>query len=474
MGGIIPGGREEAMIFSSLIFVFLFLPVVLIVYHLVPARVKNLIILLASLIFYAWGEPVYVILILIMTAFCYVMGLDIEKHKGTPSAGYSLIEAVVVNLLILGFFKYYGFLIDTINGIFRLSIPIKTLAQPLGLSFYTFRAIAYLVDVFRGKTKAEHNIINFGTFLAMFPQLLCGPIDRYEDLSSQLTDRTVTRAGFGYGVELFLIGLAKKVLLADSIGKLYSAFVSMANESLSAVMAWLGILAFTFQIYYDFSGYSDMAIGLAGMFGFKIKKNFDYPYISKSITEFWRRWHISLGSWFRDYVYIPLGGNRVSAGRHILNILIVWALTGLWHGAAWTYIFWGLFYGLMLIFEKYVLMRIPLHPPAAVKMIYTMFFVMIGWVFFQSSSLPAAFSTLSVMFGGSHLFFGTDAAYYLRTYLLPLIICVLAATPWPYRLFRKLESRKPPAAAAAVGVLTIISTAFMVYDTYQTFFYVKF
>jgi alginate O-acetyltransferase complex protein AlgI len=464
------------MVFSSIQFIFIFLPAVLLLYFLVPGKARNAVLFFASLFFYAWGEPVYVILLLLSAAFNYVMGIDIENRRNQPRLlKRSLVYGIAVNLLLLGFFKYYGFLIGTVNGIFGSSIPYRELALPVGISFFTFRALGYLIDIERGKTEAQRNFLTFALFLCMFPQLTAGPIDRYADLERQLTERSVTRKKFAAGAELFILGLAKKVLLANNAAVLYRAFSEMTVGSISCVMAWLGMLAFTFEIYFDFSGYSDMAIGLAKMFGFEIKKNFDYPYLSRTVTEFWRRWHISLGSWFRDYVYIPLGGNRVSAGRHILNILIVWALTGLWHGAAWTFVFWGIYYGVVLIFEKYVLFRIPVRVPAFLSVLYTMLIVILGWVFFSSPDIGSAFATIGAMFGGGKGgILDADALFYLRSNALLLIVCAVCSSRLPIRIFRKLQTQKPAAAAAAASALMVLSMSFMVYDTYNPFLYFRF
>ena len=390
------------MIFSSVFFIFVFLPVVLLAYFLVPKKFKNVVILIASLIFYAWGEPIYIVLMVFSILFNYLSGLEIDdcKERGDVLKGkIAFWMAVGVNLGILGFFKYAGFVVENLNRILPFDISMPALALPIGISFYTFQTLSYIIDVYKGNVKVQKNVINFGTYISMFPQLIAGPIVRYADVEGQLVERKVTLTKFGEGTAWFLRGLAKKVLLANNIGMLFDAVQAMGAGNISMLTAWLGCAAYTFQIYFDFSGYSDMAIGLGKMFGFTFMKNFDYPYTSSSITEFWRRWHISLGTWFREYVYIPLGGNRVSIKRNILNICIVWMLTGLWHGAAWNFIFWGVYYGALLLLEKFVLKDVLAKTPGTVKHIYTMILVMIGWVFFFSPTLGSAFQYVGAMFG---------------------------------------------------------------------------
>ena len=335
------------MLFSSLVFLFTFLPITLLVYYLVPRKVKNVVLLIASLIFYAWGEPVYIFLMLISILFNYFCGMDIALKAGRKSQVRSLIFTIVVNLFILGFFKYYGFIVTNLNAILPFYIPYRKLELPIGISFYTFQTLSYIIDVYRGNVDVQVNLIDFGTYVTMFPQLIAGPIVQYADVERQLRERKESLTKFGYGAWFFVMGLAKKVLLANTIGSIYENIAAM--DGMSVVTAWLGCLAYTFQIYFDFSGYSDMAVGLGKMFGFEFMQNFNYPYISKSVTEFWRRWHISLGSWFREYVYIPLGGNRVTVPRHLLNLLIVWFLTGLWHGASWKYVAFGFWNGMVIL-----------------------------------------------------------------------------------------------------------------------------
>ena len=341
------------MVFSSLTFLLWFLPCVLLVYFLAPKKAKNAILFAFSLLFYAWGEPVYVGLMIFSTVLDYTCGRAVEKFRGTPKAKLGLMVSVIVNLSLLCLFKYTDFLIGTVNGVFGCSIPLLNLPLPIGISFYTFQTMSYTIDVYRGDAKAQQNIITFGAYVSLFPQLIAGPIVRYQTIADQLDGRTHSVDKFGEGVKRFVCGLGKKVLLANNIGLLWSTV--SASGDLTVVSAWLGIIAYGFQIYFDFSGYSDMAIGLGKMFGFDFLENFDHPYCSKSVTEFWRRWHISMGTWFRDYVYIPLGGNRKGFAVQLRNIAIVWLLTGFWHGASWNYVLWGVFYGLLLIGEKFFL-----------------------------------------------------------------------------------------------------------------------
>ena len=340
------------MIFSSLFFLFVFLPLTLLVYFFVPKKAKNIVLLISSLIFYAWGEPVYILLMVFSIIYNYISGMEIDFYRRRGiTAQLRLIFwlAVGVNLGILGFFKYYGFLLENLNRILPFTIKYTPLALPIGISFYTFQTLSYIIDVYRGDVDVQRNPINFGLYISMFPQLIAGPIVRYSDIEAQLTDRKVTFEGFGQGVKFFVKGLAKKVLLANNIGMAYTAISALPADKFSALAAWIGAVAYTFQIYFDFSGYSDMAIGLGKMFGFTFMMNFDHPYISSSITEFWRRWHISLSTWFREYVYIPLGGNREGTAKAIRNLFIVWTLTGFWHGAAWNFVVWGLSYGVLLV-----------------------------------------------------------------------------------------------------------------------------
>ena len=408
------------MLFSSIVFLFTFLPIILILYYLVPRPMKNVILLFGSLLFYAWGEPVYIFLMIFSILFNYICGLDIARNLKDPAAAKrSLIFTVAVNLCILGFFKYEGFVLDSLSAVLPVDIPYRAMALPIGISFYTFQILSYIIDVYRGHVKVQTNLLDFALYVTMFPQLIAGPIVQYADVDRQLHVRKESWGKFGEGSMFFIRGLAKKVLLANTIGMVYTEVAALAPGKVSVLSAWIGCISYAFQIYFDFSGYSDMAIGLGKMFGFEFLKNFDYPYISQSITEFWRRWHISLGSWFREYVYIPLGGNRVPVIKHLRNLLIVWFLTGLWHGAAWNFVAWGLYYGLILILEKYFLSRVLERLPAVIRHIYSLVLVLIGWVFFFSPTLGGAVDYIQLMFGvGANGLVDSEGLYLLTTNLL--------------------------------------------------------
>lgn len=419
------------MLFSSIVFLFTFLPAVMILYYLLPVRFRNVILLLASLVFYAWGEPVYLFLMLLSILFNYFSGLDIARNlQDKRAAKRSLVFNLIINLAVLGFFKYEGFVLDTLNGILPVHISYHALPLPIGISFYTFQILSYIIDVYRGNVKVQTNLPNFALYVTMFPQLIAGPIVQYADVDEQLASREVSWTKFGEGSMYFIRGLAKKVLLANTSGMIFTEVSGLAKGNIAVMTAWLGAFAYMFQIYFDFSGYSDMAIGLGKMLGFEFNMNFNYPYVSKSITEFWRRWHISLSSWFRDYVYIPLGGNRVSKIKHIRNLLIVWFLTGLWHGAAWNFVAWGLYYGVILIIEKYLLSPVLDRLPDVVRHIYSIVLVVIGWVLFFSSSFGQAADYIRVMFGaGAHGFADRESMYLLTSNLILWLILIFGSTP---------------------------------------------
>lgn len=469
------------MLFSSITFLFLFLPIVMAVYYLVPEKMKNPVLLAASIIFYAWGEPVYVVLMILSILLNYACGMDIAlKAENERKARNSMIFVVTVNVLILGFFKYYGFLLDIVNGILPVNLPYRELALPIGISFFTFQEISYIVDVYRGKAKAQSSLIRFALYIAMFPQLIAGPIVRYEDIEPQLEQRHVSAKKLGQGAFLFIIGLAKKAILANTMGEIFEEISAISASNLSVLMAWLGCISYAFQIYFDFSGYSDMAIGLGRMFGFEFKKNFDYPYISKSITEFWRRWHISLSSWFREYVYIPLGGNQCSISKNIVNLLIVWALTGMWHGAAWNFIVWGIYYGVILIMEKYVWGAVVDSLPKVVRRIYTMVLILIGWVFFFSPSLGYALRYLFAMVGGGAGIADSNAFFLLLTHWLFYLLAILGSSAAGSRILKSVIRIWGNSAVRTVvtGILFFgmffISVAFLITDTYHPFLYFRF
>lgn len=467
------------MLFSSITFLFLFLPVVLAVYYLVPWKVKNIALLIASLFFYAWGEPVYVVLMVLSILLNYFCARDIKENENEPvKAKFNVVFAVAVNLFILGFFKYYGFLLDTINAVFSTEIAYRELPLPVGISFYTFQAISYIVDIYRGKAQPQKNILYFALYISMFPQLIAGPIVRYEDIEAQLKHRRLSLQRLGQGAMYFIIGLAKKTVIANSVGAVFEQISEMPAGSLSVLTAWLGAFSYAFQIYFDFSGYSDMAIGLGKMFGFEFRPNFNYPYISRNITEFWRRWHISLSTWFKEYVYIPLGGNRVSTAKHIRNIMAVWLLTGLWHGAAWNFVFWGLYYGILLLIEKYFLSHILAKLPGALEHLYSIVLVMIGWVFFFSPTLGDAFGYLGLMAGSGCGLADRQGLYLLVSNGPVWVLLILCSTPVLHRVYEKLiyggkQERVRVNALVYLG-LFLLCIAYLVTESYNPFLYFRF
>ncbi|MGE7624058.1 MBOAT family O-acyltransferase [Viridibacillus sp. NPDC096237] len=468
------------MVFSSLIFLFLFLPLALIIYYVSPKVLRNFILFIVSLIFYAWGEPVYIVIMIFSTIFDYANGVLIDKYrdrKGITKAIF--INSIIINLGILGFFKYYGFVVDNINTLFNLNIQVETLPLPVGISFYTFQTMSYVIDVYLGKVQAQKNIISFGTYVTMFPQLVAGPIIKYSDIDKQLQERKVTLDRFGEGMELFIRGLALKVLLANNIGLLWTSVKTTSISELTILTAWIGIIAFAFQIYFDFRGYSAMAQGLGKMFGFDFPENFNYPYISKSVTEFWRRWHISLGSWFREYVYIPLGGNRTGLLKQLRNLFVVWFFTGLWHGANWNFIIWGLYFGLFVTLEKLFLLKWLKNRMSFIGHMYTLIIVLIGWVFFEFENLSVAMNFIGTMFGfNQSVFLDNKTLYYLTTNFMLFIVLAICSTPFPKRAFVYFKEKLKLPGAIGIPVfyvvLVVLSTAYLVNDTYNPFLYFRF
>ena len=463
------------MVFSSIPFLYFYLPAVLLVYYLVPRRWRNVWLFAVNLLFYGWGEPVYLLLMLFSIGFNYAAGLAIGRLKGERGkARRVLIADILLNLALLGFFKYYDLFAETLSLIPGISVPVLGLALPIGISFYTFQTMSYPIDVYRGDAEAQPDFISFGTFVALFPQLIAGPIVRYKDVAAQLGFRAESAEQFASGVRRFCVGLGKKVLIANNIGALWDVYAAQGPDQLTTLGAWLGISAFTLQIYFDFSGYSDMAIGLGRMLGFEFKENFDYPYTSRSVTEFWRRWHMSLGTWFRDYVYIPLGGNRRGLGRQLLNILVVWALTGFWHGANWTFLCWGLYYAFLLTLEKLFLLK-PLRRFPTLGLIYTLVAAACGWVVFQLPSVGAALRYYAAMFGGGAGGATEADLFYLRSYAIPLLIAVLGCLPLWKNLYWGISARVRAAVTPVliVGVLTL-STAYLVDASYNPFLYFRF
>ena len=444
---------------------------------MLPRQFKNPVLLLASLLFYAWGEPIYLFLMMFSILFNYISGLDIARNLGNKRAARkSLIFNVVVNLCVLGFFKYEGFVLNSLNAVLPVEIPFQEVALPVGISFYTFQILSYIIDVYWGNVPVQKNLMDFALYVTMFPQLIAGPIVKYAEIDEQLHVREENWGRFGEGVMYFIRGLAKKVLLANTVGMIYTNVSGMAPEDVSVVTAWLGCLAYTFQIYFDFSGYSDMAVGLGKMFGFEFPWNFNYPYIAQSVTEFWRRWHISLSSWFREYVYIPLGGNRVPVPKHIRNLLVVWLLTGLWHGAAWNFVAWGLYYGVILIFEKYFFHRVLDKLPEVLRHIYSLVLVMVGWVLFFSPSFAGALEYLKLMFGaGGHGFMDGEALYLLISNLGLWVIAIVSSTPLVYGVYERYVGRRKPVADVVIYAgMFLLCVAYLVTETYNPFLYFRF
>ena len=465
------------MLFSSIPFLYYFLPLVLAVYFLTPARFRNAVLLLASLIFYAWGEPKYVLLMLASILSGYGFGLLQERYRGQKGAKLVCGLSVAVSLSFLLYFKYADFFLENFNAATGLGVPLLRIALPIGISFYTFQIISYTVDVYRGEP-AQKNLIHLAAYVAMFPQLIAGPIVRFSDIAQQLEHRSHSTALAAEGVRRFLIGLGKKILIANQLGELCSVF--RASDEKSVLFYWLYAVAFALHIYFDFSGYSDMAIGLGKVFGFHFLENFNYPYISASITEFWRRWHISLGTWFRDYVYIPLGGNRVGRARQLLNILVVWMLTGFWHGAAWNFVVWGLMFAVLLIMEKLWLLK-PLSKCRPLAHLYVVFFVVISFVIFNAENMGQALSDIGGLFGAGGIpLVSAEAVYCLRSFALVLILAVLGATPLLRNGLVRL-SQYPTAGKVlnaldpfTLFVLLLVMTGYLVDGSFNPFLYFRF
>lgn len=470
------------MVFSSLLFLLRFLPVALLLYYVVPGRFRNFVLFVVSLFFYAWGEPVYVCLILFSTLVDYTAGRAVGYYKAKGkmrAAKAGVAVSAVINLGLLGTFKYTDFFLSTVNEWTHMDFLLPHLALPIGISFYTFQTMSYTIDVYRGDAEVQKNLITFGAYVSLFPQLIAGPIIRYKTVEKQLSGRKESLELFADGIFRFIIGLGKKVLIANQIGELWNEIASTSVLTLSTMEAWLGALAFTMQIYFDFSGYSDMAIGLGKMFGFRFPENFEHPYESKSITEFWRRWHISLGTWFREYVYIPLGGNRRGFGRQLFNIAVVWFLTGMWHGAAWNFILWGVYYGILLIIEKFMIKNFRRKVPNLLGRIYTMLIVTIGWVIFswQDIADSSGFMKTMFFFGDSPLF-RTHSMYLLSNYAVILCVAVVGATTLPQRICSRVfpanTVRREIVAFIFIAVIFVMSLACIVNSSYNPFLYFRF
>ena len=463
------------MLFSGIPFLFYFLPCVLLVYFIVPQKGRNAVLLAASLFFYGWGEPKFLLFMVFSIVQGYVFARLIGRGRRKK---LFLTLSLVLSFALLGCCKYADFFIENFNAVTGLSLPLLKIALPIGISFYTFQIASYEIDVYRGDVAAQHNFIDFAAYVAMFPQLIAGPIVRYRDIAPQLKERTHSLETAASGASRFAVGLGKKVLVANVLAQLVSAYKASAEQT--ALYAWLYAIAFTLQIYFDFSGYSDMAIGLGRIFGFSFPENFRYPYIAKSITEFWRRWHMSLGTWFRDYLYIPLGGSRCSRIRHIFNILVVWMATGFWHGAAWNFVFWGLFYAVLLMAEKFFLLP-ALKKGRVLPHVYVLLAVTLGFVLFDAASLKDALHQLGTLFGaGTASGLGTEAVYMLRSYGVVLALAVLGATPLPAMLWKKAQEAKSLAPVLTVAeplctfVLLALCTAFLVDGSFNPFLYFRF
>lgn len=468
------------MVFSSVLFLFYFLPFVLAIYFISPRKYRNIILFISSLIFYSWGEPKYIWIMLFSTILDYTCGWYIDLYRGKGDLVKSkiwLVVSVVVNLGMLSIFKYSDFVIASINNVFNLGIPLLKLTLPIGISFYTFQTMSYSIDVFRGDTKVQRNIISFGTYVTLFPQLIAGPIVRYQTVAEEIDDRVESFELIGEGIKRFVLGLGKKVLLANNIGMLWDGVSKLELSNISVLTAWLGIIAFGFQIYFDFSGYSDMAIGLGKIFGFNFLENFNYPYMSKSITEFWRRWHISLGTWFKEYLYIPLGGNRVGRYKYLRNVLIVWMLTGIWHGASWNFAIWGLYFGIVLMIEKLFLYKFLEKIPSYLSRIYTLLLVLISWVIFAFDSISKGFDYIKILFGyGDVQLFNHSSLYLLYTNILLFIILGIGSTDIPKKIwdYAKKKYKLITIENLLLFFVLLLSVAYLVDQTYNPFLYFRF
>lgn len=466
------------MVFSSTIFLCVYLPLVLLGYYICPKKGRNLFLLIASLVFYAWGEPKYVFLMIFSILVNYIFGRLMDKHRENKKRmKLMLVLSVVIDIGLLSVFKYTDFIITNVNAIFGANFDLLNIALPIGISFYTFQAMSYTIDVYRNDVRVQKNLIDFGMYITMFPQLIAGPIVRYADVQDQLAERSVTTADFSEGVMRFVVGLGKKVLLANQMGAVWSDIYALGGD-VSALMAWTGAIAYTFQIYFDFSGYSDMAIGLGRMFGFKFPENFRYPYQSVSITDFWRRWHITLSTWFKEYLYIPLGGNRRGLARQALNLLIVWSLTGFWHGAGWNFVMWGLYYFVILFIEKLFLLKALDKLPKFFRHVYALVLIIIGWVIFASDDVSVLLPYLGSMFGANGAIGGMDV-YTLLTKAVLLIICCIASTELPKKLFLSAAGAMNEKAAFTLkSVLMIallaLSMILLIGDSYNPFLYFRF
>lgn len=487
------------MVFSSMVFLCIFLPAVFIIYYICPGKFRNLFLFIASLAFYAWGEPVYIFIMLFSTVFDYVNGRLIEHFRAQErqrAMKTVLVFSIVGNLSILGFFKYTDFFISSINHITGSSIGLLNIALPIGISFYTFQTMSYTIDVYRGELGAQKNIISFGMYVCLFPQLIAGPIVRYRDIAAEVDKRHENASDIALGIYRFSIGLAKKVLIANKAGEIYNYVIAIHDDNLTGPLVLISAIVYSIQIYFDFSGYSDMAIGLGRMFGFHFPENFDHPYESKSITEFWRRWHMTLGSWFREYLYIPLGGNRRGLARQILNLLIVWSLTGLWHGASWNFVLWGLYYFVLLFIEKIFMLRVFTKLPqrlSFVRVFVTMVLAMIGWILFSHTDISEAWMYIEKLFSPSAWAAGFSAAggnasglyttlYALRGSAAVMIVGIIGATSFPHRWFAKIDAHSKRHGQGQISdlqmllsfILITLSIIILVSAGFNPFLYFRF
>ena len=469
------------MVFSSPTFLYYFLPITLILYFVVPMpkgspRLRNLTLLITSLVFYAWGEPRYVFLMIAQCVLAWAFSLLISMNRGKKSAKAFMLISIIVSFSGLIFFKYANFFVTNVNNIAGSSIPLVSMLMPIGISFYTFQLVSYTIDLYKEQIEVQRNVLDFSTYVALFPALIAGPIVRYSDIAKELSVREHSWQRFATGTRRFIVGLGKKMLLANLFGELVQIYKDSGDHSV--LFVWIYLVAYTLQIYFDFSAYSDMAIGIGHIFGFKFPENFNYPYIADSITNFWRRWHMTLSGWFRDYVYIPIGGNRVKKYRFVINILIVWMLTGFWHGADWNFILWGGYFGIVLLIEKFFLGRILEKAPKAVRHIYVMLIVFVSWSFFDAVGFDAAFIVIGRMFGaGADVFAGREALYYLRSYAVPIVIGVIGVTPLVKIISEKVRATKFPITVVEpvlLAVILIVATASMVDGSFNPFIYFRF
>ena len=458
------------MVFSSILFIFRFLPIAMGIYFLTPKKLKNLSLLILSLIFYSWGEPRYFLLMIASIFVDYFISINIEKNNKNKKIKILLLAiSIIFNVGILFFFKYINFFIENINSIFNMSLNNVKITLPLGISFYTFQTMSYTIDVFLGKVKAEKNIINFGAFVCLFPQLIAGPIVKYIDISKELKNRDINLDEIQEGIRLFILGLGSKVLIANNIGSLWNEVETMGFNNISTILAWMGIIAFSLQIYFDFNGYSLMAIGLGKILGFNFPNNFNYPYESRSITEFWRRWHITLGQWFKQYVYIPLGGNRLGRARTYFNLFIVWFLTGFWHGASYNFILWGLYFFISICMEKNGLLNL-LNKHKLISHIYTIFFILVGWVLFAVIDLNQIINFFKKMFIFNA---GNEWIYYLRNYIITYTIAIIFSTSFLKKIYNKFVKNNIVDTIILITIF-LLSIAYLVDSSYNPFLYFRF